>query len=144
MIGTIVGAITSLLPSLIERILPGDSDAIKRAKLELKTKEQEIKAALTTELLKQQNLQLEVNKVEASHSSIFVSGWRPAAGWLGVFGLAWSVGLQPVISYILEVNGLPSLPALDSDVLMTILVGMLGMGGYRSFEKLKGVDTKNI
>jgi len=85
--------------------------------------------------------QLEVNKVEASHRSALVAGWRPFIGWVCGVALAWHFVLSPVIIFIaawLNVT-LPALPEFDMGSLMTVLMGMLGLGGLRTFEKSKGL-----
>ena len=85
--------------------------------------------------------QLEVNKVEAGHRSALVAGWRPFIGWVCGVALAWHFVLAPVIIFIaawLNVT-LPALPEFDMGSLMTVLMGMLGLGGLRTFEKSKGL-----
>ena len=85
--------------------------------------------------------QLEVNKVEAGHRSPLVAGWRPFIGWVCGVALAWHFVLSPVIIFIaawLNVT-LPALPEFDMGSLMTVLMGMLGLGGLRTFEKTKGL-----
>jgi len=80
-------------------------------------------------------LQSEINKVEAQHRSIFVSGWRPFTGWVIAFALAYNFVLRDLFIWALQPENIP--PALQMDHLMTILLGMLGLGGMRSFEKIK-------
>ena len=85
--------------------------------------------------------QLEINKVEAQHKSIFVSGWRPFIGWTCGIALCWHFVLAPVTIFVcayLKV-AIPELPTFDMGSLMTVLMGMLGLGGLRSFEKYKGL-----
>ncbi len=77
--------------------------------------------------------QMEINKIEAAHSSIFVSGWRPAVGWICGGGLLYNTILSPFLDIWLEV------PEVDVSLLMPVLMGMLGLGAMRSFEKSKGV-----
>ena len=83
--------------------------------------------------------QVEINKIEASHQNIFVSGWRPFIGWVCGSALAYQFILRDFISYIMRVFGstaeLP--PSLDISQLISILIAMLGMAGYRTFEKIK-------
>lgn len=78
--------------------------------------------------------QLEVNKVEAAHKSLFVSGWRPAVGWSCCFALVYSTILAPILGIWFTV------PPVDSSLLTTVLMGMLGLGAMRSAEKVKGVQ----
>ena len=85
--------------------------------------------------------QIAVNKAEATNSSLFVAGWRPAIGWICGAALAFHFILAPLISSAFAWAGAdaPELPAFDMQSLMTILTGMLGLGGLRTFEKYKGV-----
>ena len=85
--------------------------------------------------------QLEINKAEASSGSIFKGGWRPAIGWCCALSLFWTYFLQPFIAFGIGVAGLdiPPLPQLDMSALMPLMLGMLGLGGMRSFEKMKGL-----
>jgi len=85
--------------------------------------------------------QLEVNKAEASHRSAWVAGWRPFIGWVCGVALAWHFVLSPVIIFLAAWFNvtLPALPTFDMGSLMTVLMGMLGLGGLRTFEKSKGL-----
>lgn len=85
--------------------------------------------------------QVEVNKAEAKHRSIFVAGWRPFIGWVCGIALAYHFVLAPLIVFGVAWSGaaIPEIPAFDMDSLMTVLLGMLGLGGMRSFEKAKGL-----
>ena len=87
--------------------------------------------------------QLEINKVEAANPSVFVSGWRPALGWVCGTACAWNwIGL-PIAKVILLILGHPlSLAPADLTEMMPILIGMLGLGGYRTLEKIQGVAAK--
>ena len=90
--------------------------------------------------------QLEINKQEASHGSIFVAGWRPAIGWICGIALGWNYIVQPIVSWGIFVYGgdLADAPRLDTAELTTILLGMLGLGGLRTYEKRLGVARKDI
>lgn len=88
--------------------------------------------------------QMEVNKVEAASPSVFVSGWRPAVGWVCVVALAWHFVVMPLLCWIFVLFNVPWAPpavGLD-DRLWELLFGLLGMGALRSLEKLKGVASK--
>lgn len=78
--------------------------------------------------------QIELNKVEASHRTVFVAGWRPAAGWACALGLVFVFLINPVIQWI---SGNPG-PVLPTDIMFELMLGMLGLGGLRTFEKLTG------
>lgn len=86
--------------------------------------------------------QIEVNKAESVHRSVFVAGWRPSVGWICSLAMAWHFLLSPIAVFVLAINDVElasKLPEFDMSSLMTILMGMLGLGAYRSFEKVKGV-----
>lgn len=96
--------------------------------------------------------QLGVNSVEASHKSIFVAGWRPAVGWTCAFALAWTYVLYPMLSAAAVLAGLyfgvpfdvTLLPVLDLGQMMPVLMGMLGLGAMRSYEKVQGVASNSM
>jgi hypothetical protein len=99
------------------------------------TLDKEEKAQLITEINK---AQLEVNKVEAGSTSLFVSGWRPFVGWTCGVALCYHFILQPFLTFLLFAFGYQiTLPTFDMGTLTTILMGMLGLGGLRSYEKVK-------
>jgi len=84
--------------------------------------------------------QIEVNKIEASHRSIFVAGWRPCCGWICAIALGYHFVLQPIILFVLSLYDLQyQLPKFDMGALLYVLGGMLGLGGLRSYEKSKGL-----
>lgn len=132
--------ITALLP-LLDKILP-DEKAKDAAKLEALRLAQEGQLAELDAQVKLMLGQIEVNKAEAEHQSIFVSGARPFIVWVCGFGMAYAAILHPLFAWIALMNGAPTPPQLDSDVLMYVLGGILGLGGYRTFEKTKGVASK--
>ena len=80
--------------------------------------------------------QLEVNKIEAASKSLFVAGWRPAVGWSCCFALVYSTIFSPILSIWFTV------PPVDSSLLTTVLMGMLGLGAMRSAEKIKKVSRE--
>jgi hypothetical protein len=92
--------------------------------------------------------QLEVNAKEATHSSLFVSGWRPGVGWVCLTAFAMNfVGLPVLESAVIyysafsgEYVDLGGLPEMDMSAMMPVLLGMLGLGGYRTYEKTRGVS----
>lgn len=79
-------------------------------------------------------LQAEINKMEAQHRTVFVAGWRPFIGWVCGFALAYNFVLRDLLIWFFGPETAP--PALQMEHLMTVLVGMLGLGGMRTFEKL--------
>ena len=85
--------------------------------------------------------QIEVNKTEAGHKSLFVSGWRPAVGWVCCIGMASNFLVIPMANFALALAQSPVVvPVLQLSEMMPVLLGMLGLGGMRSAEKLKGVQ----
>jgi len=130
-----IPVVTALLPALgtlIDRLIP-DRAAAERAKAEM---EQQLVTAANQAAL----AQVKVNEVEAAHSSVFVAGWRPSIGWVCAAGLAWAFVLAPVTSWALMVLGIKAeLPAIQFDHLFELVLAMLGIGGLRTFEKMRGV-----
>lgn len=96
--------------------------------------------------------QMEINKTEAQHKSIFVAGWRPAIGWIGAAALAYQFVVYPFLIWlwaILQARGLVPAeltppPVLEAGPLFAIITGMLGIGAMRSIDKRGGVQTDRI
>jgi hypothetical protein len=87
--------------------------------------------------------QTDVNKIEAASSNWFVSSWRPFVGWVCGFALAYAAIIEPIGRFIASLCGfLGEFPHIDTTITMQVLMGMLGLGGMRSFEKAKGVASK--
>jgi hypothetical protein len=87
--------------------------------------------------------QIEVNKVEASSSSLFVSGWRPAVGWVCVSGMAGNFIIIPLANFVLALSDSNiTIPLVDTATMMPVLMGMLGLGAMRSAEKIKKVSRE--
>ena len=106
--------------------------------------DKDLKAKLQHEMdmqLHNANLaQIDVNKAEAASGSIFKGGWRPFVGWVCGVAMLYHFLLQPIIVFTLSAAGITfDLPEFDMGSLMTILMGLLGLGGLRSFEKHKGI-----
>jgi len=85
---------------------------------------------------KQITAQIEVNKVEAAHKSIFIAGWRPAIGWICGLALLYSTLLSPILGIWFTV------PEVDTSLLTTVLMGMLGLGTLRTVEKIQKVSRE--
>lgn len=130
----LIPAITQVL----DKIIP-DPQAAAEAKLRaLELAQKGDLAALDAELRLALG-QIEVNKAEATMDK-FRGGWRPAVGWVCVVGLAYQFILQPVLPWVVALFGVqvPPLPAIDNESLMVLLTGMLGLGGLRTIERVKG------
>lgn len=124
---------------LIERFFP---DPEKRAAAELELLKMQQSGALQ-EMASDLQLrlgQLEVNKVEAASASIFVSGWRPAIGWICAGGLGWQFVGYPFCAWAFAsfLPGYIAPPVIVSEHLFELILGMLGLAGLRSFEKVRG------
>jgi len=133
----IFGAIQPLLGPLLDRI----PNANERARAK-----EDFEKALLDAVSAQTMAQLEVNKTEAQHSSIFVAGWRPFIGWVCGAGLAYGFILRDLIAWGLRIY-MPELeppPTLQLGELLGLLGGMLGLGGLRTFEKIHSVDRSSL
>jgi len=101
---------------------------------------QKLEHELKTELHRANMAQIEVNKVEAQHRTVFVAGWRPFTGWVCASALAYHFILEPVIVFALALFDIQlTLPQFDMASLLTVLMGMLGLGGLRTYEKKQGL-----
>ena len=123
-----LGAVADLAGTVINKIWPDKSEAEK----------QQLAAAVS--LIQGQ---IAINQAEASNPSVFVSGWRPAIGWVCGMACAWNwIGL-PIVKAVLAIYGQPlQLSPADIGEMMPILLGMLGLGGLRTAEKINGVASK--
>jgi len=131
-------ALLALLPNVLDKILP-DKGAADAAKLELLKMAQTGELAqlqATTELAKGQ---MEINKVEAASSSLFVAGWRPFVGWICACAIGFKYIGGPLLVMIGAAFGQDiDLPDIDTADLWPLLAGLLGLGGLRTIEKVKG------
>ena len=124
---------------MIEKLIQPVSQILDKfiADKDLKIK---LQHELNQEIHKANLAQLEVNKVEAAHRNVFVAGWRPFTGWVCASALAYHFILEPIIVFGLALNNIQlTLPQFDMGSLLTVLMGMLGLGGLRTFEKTKGL-----
>lgn len=124
---------------LIDKVLP-DPAAKAQAQLDLMKLAQSGELAQLDADLKLALGQLEVNKAEAESGSLFVGGWRPAVGWICASGLLYQLMMAPLFGWV-AMNAWQWLPPpkLEMDTLLTLLFGMLGLGAYRTVEKVRGV-----
>jgi len=138
MAGPLLALLPTLLPALTEvldRVVP-DQAAAAKAKLEMEAK---LLEAATV----QAGQQASINQVEAASDSLFVAGWRPFIGWVCGAGLAWAFLVAPMLMWLLPATGVvATLPAIQMEYLLELVVAMLGLGALRSFEKLKGVARR--
>jgi hypothetical protein len=124
---------------MIERFIEPISNILDKFIADKDLKER-LRFELDAEIHRIAAMQLEVNKQEASHKSLFVAGWRPFVGWTCGFALCYHFILAPLLAFAFSFY-YPnvSLPEFDFTQLSTILMGMLGLGSLRTFEKIKNV-----
>lgn len=125
---------------IIDKVVPDIAER-DRQKLEIIKLQQSAEGAALEADLQIALGQIEVNKVEAAQPGIFKGGWRPASGWICVFGLGYSFMLRPLLPWVLTVAGVdtvPPLPAIDTSELFVLLGGLLGLGGFRTWERVRG------
>jgi len=134
MLASLIPTLIPIVSDVVGRFLPEDKEAAKKAQREIEEK-------LTTHLAQIDLAQLEINKNEAAHRSLFVAGWRPFVGWSCGLALAYTYLIEPVATFIMAQTGhLIDLPSVDLSTMMPVLLGMLGLGGLRTFEKFKKVS----
>jgi len=132
-------ALLPLLGTVLDKLFP-DPTAAGEAKLKLMQMAQTGELAQLNADLQLATGQIEVNKVEAANQSIFVAGWRPAIGWVCGAAFAFKFVVGPFAVIVMAMAGHPiELPEFDFTEMSTILLGMLGLGGLRTIEKVKGV-----
>ena len=125
----VVGVVDNVLDKFVE-----DKDLRAKLNHELKTQVQQANLA-----------QIEVNKTQASHPSIFVAGARPAIMWICAFGLGGQFVFQPICTWAMVIwTPWLTVPVLPTEGLLTLTLSLLGLGGMRSFEKTKGIQRENL
>jgi hypothetical protein len=135
-----IAAVLPLLGPLVERIVGLIPDPQAQAKAKAEAMQQIMEFAARADAA-----QLAVNKAEAESGNLFVAGWRPFVGWVCAAGCAWNwIGL-PLGLFIAAALGSPlTVSPLDLTEMLPLLLGMLGMGGLRTFEKVQGVSREAI
>jgi len=121
---------------LIDKMVP-DKDANSKMKHELEIMLVQLQGQL-------QNGQIEINKIEAAHKTIFVAGWRPFIGWVCGLSIAWHYVGFNLAEWVLKIGGwdivVPEL--IGTDTLLELVLAMLGLAGFRTFEKFKGISRE--
>ena len=132
---TLIPAISQLL----DKIIP-DPQEREKAKIELLKSDraadiEELRLAISAD-----QMQADINKQEANNPNLFVSGWRPFIGWVCGAAFAYHFIIQPLLAFaIANSGGKVELPVFDMQALSTVLMGILGLGGFRTLEKIKNV-----
>lgn len=130
-----ISSIIASATTILGKFFPDATDEMK-AKFGLVTQQLQIEAQAAIS-------QMDINKAEAQNPHIFVAGARPAAMWVCVLGLLYTVG-YPLISWFVGMFSAHIPPALDTAYLQYLLGALLGLGGMHSFDKVKGVATKGV
>lgn len=131
-------ALIPVLGTIFDKIIP-DPQAAADAKLKAMEMAQRGELAVLDADVRLALGQMAINQEEAK-TDFFRGGWRPATGWACVAGLVYQFLIQPLLPWVVAVFGgsVPPLPAIDNETLMVLLTGMLGLGGLRTFERVKG------
>ena len=131
MLGNLLsGGISGVLKGTKDLISQFHMDPVKQAELEIK---------LLQVQHEMEKAQIDVNIQEAKHPDWKVAGWRPATGWICAAGLGYQALLQPILAWAATLASMPVPPPVDTALLTTVLLGMLGLGGIRAFERVKKV-----
>lgn len=136
----LLGPLADLIKSVVNKIWP---DPVQQADAQFKLAQlmqsgELAQLAADTDLAK---AQIGVNNTEAASENVFKSGWRPFIGWVCGSAFAWNYVLQPAAQFGLNAAGYPlALHAADLSTMMPVLLGMLGLAGVRTVEKIKGTQ----
>ncbi len=142
----VVGGIVEAVGKVADDLFTSDEE---RMKAQLEADKIGLEAAkVDADLIKGQQ---EINKVEAAHQSIFVAGWRPAIGWVGVVALGYQYILYPLLLWVwawFQAKGwvpdnMNAPPLLEAEALWVLLTGILGIAGARTFEKVRGIKPSS-
>lgn len=134
----LVDVILGPVAGLIEKYIPSSADKAA-AQMELLKLQQSSEFQALDAQVKLAQAQTDVNKVEGASTNIFIAGWRPFIGWVCGTGLAVQFLVGPLFTWIAALASHPvAFPQLDMGTLLTLLAGMLGLGGLRTVEKLQG------
>ncbi len=134
-------ALIPAISELLDKIIPNPEER-EKAKIELIKSEREADIEELRLALSADHMQTEINKEEAKNPNIFVSGWRPFIGWVCGIAFSYHFVLQPILAFIIANlnDGKVSLPNFDMNELSTVLMGILGLGGLRTLEKIKNIS----
>lgn len=124
---------------IINKIIP-DPQASADAKLRMLELAQRGEFKEMDSMIELAKGQMKINEIEAASPDFFRGGWRPATGWVCVFGLGYTFILKPLLPWVVALFGVEvaPLPAIDTAELIALLGGLLGLGGYRTLERIRG------
>ena len=130
---SLLSSLIEPVSSLLDKAIP-DQDLKRKLSHEIATMSEKHAQQLAL-------AQIKVNAAEAASGSLFKGGWRPCIGWICGIAFGYHFVLQPVIIFVVALIGIeiPELPKFDMNTLLTVLAGMLGIGGLRTYEKQKGL-----
>lgn len=132
-------ALIPVLGGLLDKLIP-DPQASAAAKLKMLEMAQAGELAALSAEVDIAKGQIETNKAEAASPNLFVSGWRPAVGWTCALTVFFKYVGGPLLVMLAEITGHPiRLPEIDASELWPVLMGLLGLGGFRTLERVKGV-----
>lgn len=130
-----ISSIIELGGKIIDKVIPDKAQA-DTAKLKLLELQQNGDLKLEEFSHNEMMGQIDINKIEAQSSNLFIAGWRPFIGWSCGCGFVYQLLLQPIITGIID----HQFPVLDMNTLIALLGALLGLGGYRTYEKIKGAS----
>ena len=150
------GGVTGLLKGVgafakdVRTAITGKEALTSEQQLQIVTMANALENAANTMEQRAADGQVDLNKIDAQSGSVFKGGWRPTIGWVCSFGLGYSFILKPLLPWIVSVScivagktvALPPMPSLDMKELMALTFCLLGFGGFRMYEKIKGVSSK--
>lgn len=134
------GDVIKAVGDTLDNLVTSDEERLEK-QLELTKAERDFEYKYAKLLADQNIAQTEINKEEARSGNMFVAGWRPAIGWIGAIALFYQFILYPLLLWI-PMDKHP--PQMEAGVLYTIITGMLGIAGMRSFDKLQKTDTRGV
>ncbi len=147
--GPLAGAAVAFLanklgvdPAVLEQTVAGmgPADLVRMKELDNLFKIEMARVGISLDMA-----QIDVNKEEAKSANLFVAGWRPCVGWIGAIGLGYVAVVEPIARFasLVFFSYSGAFPVIDTTLTLQVLLGILGLGGMRSFDKAKGVRKGN-
>ena len=137
-IDDLIASGTTLITTIVNKIAP-DANIEEQGKIQQALLELNKHYSLQLKDIEANLAQLEVNKVEASSDNFFIAGWRPFVGWICASALGYVAILEPILRFVSQVifKYVGNFPIIDTTLTMQVLLGMLGFGAFRSYDKSK-------